>query len=101
AGLIPGRSYDYASTCGGCSAGCGLLVRNRDGRPIKLEGNPDHPLSRGGLCAVGQASLLGFYDEHRLRNPFEGSQPVEWQYVDQEMTRRLEAIRTQKGEVRF
>ena len=62
----PARSYHYASTCGGCSAGCGLLVKNRDGRPIKLEGNPEHPLSRGGLCAAGQASLLGLYDQQPL-----------------------------------
>src|ERR1700674_6094656 len=67
--IIPGRSYAYASTCSGCSAGCGLLVKNRDGRPIKLEGNPEHPLSRGGLCAAGQAFLLGVYDRHRLRQP--------------------------------
>ncbi len=101
AGLIPGRSYDYASTCGGCSAGCGLLVRNRDGRPIKLEGNPDHPLSRGGLCAAGQASLLGLYDQQRLAKPQTGGQPGEWQDVDQEVVRRLEDVRRTKGAVRF
>jgi molybdopterin-containing oxidoreductase family iron-sulfur binding subunit len=101
AGLIPGRSYDYASTCGGCSAGCGLLVRNRDGRPIKLEGNPDHPLSRGGLCAAGQASLLGLYDQQRLATPLVGRKPSEWQDVDQEVVRQLEAIRRTKGAVRF
>jgi MoCo/4Fe-4S cofactor protein with predicted Tat translocation signal len=55
--ITPGRAYYYASTCGGCSAGCGLLVKDRDGRPIKLEGSPDHPVSHGGLCAVGQASI--------------------------------------------
>ena len=101
AGLIPGRSYDYASTCGGCSAGCGLLVRNHDGRPIKLEGNPDHPLSRGGLCAAGQASLLGLYDQQRLAKPLTGGQPGEWQDVDEEMVHRLEGIRQTKGAVRF
>ena len=77
-GIVPGKSYQYASTCGGCSAGCGMLVKNRDGRPIKLEGNPDHPLSRGGLCAAGQASLLGLYDQQRLTGPLQGSQPAEW-----------------------
>ena len=81
--ITPGRSYDYASTCGGCSAGCGLLVKNRDGRPIKLEGNPEHPLSRGGLCAAGQASLLGLYDQQRLQHPLQGGQPAEWAEVDQ------------------
>jgi molybdopterin-containing oxidoreductase family iron-sulfur binding subunit len=99
--LIPGRSYHYASTCGGCSAGCGLLVKNRDGRPIKLEGNPDHPLSRGGLCAVGQASLLGLYDQQRLRHPLQGSQVAAWSEVDQAIARQLNTVRTEKGAVRF
>jgi hypothetical protein len=46
--LVPGSTYGIATTCGACSASCGVLARCRDGRPIKLEGNPDHPLSRGG-----------------------------------------------------
>jgi molybdopterin-containing oxidoreductase family iron-sulfur binding subunit len=99
--ITPGRSYEYASTCGACSAGCGLLVKNRDGRPIKLEGNPDHPLSSGGLCAVGQASLLGLYDQQRLQHPFQGNRPAQWLDVDQAIGRQLEAIRKQKGAVRF
>src|SRR5690242_5763466 len=61
-GIIPGRSVTYATTCDACTAGCGVLAKVRDGRPIKLEGDPNHPLSRGGLCAVGQASILGLYD---------------------------------------
>jgi molybdopterin-containing oxidoreductase family iron-sulfur binding subunit len=99
--IIPGRSYQYASTCGGCSAGCGLLIKNRDGRPIKLEGNPDHPLSRGGLCAAGQASLLGLYDQHRLHQPLQAGQPAEWAAVDDAIRLQLDAIRKRKGAVRF
>ena len=34
--VVPGRSLNYASTCGSCNAGCGILVKTRDGRPIKL-----------------------------------------------------------------
>src|SRR6516164_7359988 len=81
-GIIPGRVYDYASTCGGCRAGCGLLARVRDGRPVKLEGNPEHPLSRGGLCAVGQASLLGLYDSLRLQHPLHQGRQATWPEVD-------------------
>jgi molybdopterin-containing oxidoreductase family iron-sulfur binding subunit len=99
--ILPGRSYLYASTCGGCSAGCGLLVKNRDGRPIKLEGNPDHPLSRGGLCAAGQASLLGLYDQKRLFSPMQEGKPAEWDQVDRAIVLQLEAIRKQKAAVRF
>jgi molybdopterin-containing oxidoreductase family iron-sulfur binding subunit len=100
-GLVPGRTYQYAATCGACSAGCGLLVHNRDGRPIKLEGDPDHPLSRGGLCAAGQASLLGLYDRLRLQQPLRDGQPAGWEEVDSAIRSRLETIRKQGGAVRF
>jgi molybdopterin-containing oxidoreductase family iron-sulfur binding subunit len=100
-GFLAGRSYDYASTCSGCSAGCGLMIKNRDGRPIKLEGNPEHPLSRGGLCAAGQAAVLGLYDQQRLQHPVQAGKPAEWSEVDQAIGRQLDAIRKQKGAVRF
>lgn len=100
-GIIPGRAYEYASTCGGCRAGCGLLAKVRDGRPIKLEGNPQHPLSRGGLCAVGQASLLGLYDQQRLQEPRSAGRAADWPTVDEAIRTRLEDIRKDGGAVRF
>src|SRR5215469_7246354 len=51
-GLVAGRAQYYSSTCAACTAGCGLLVKVRDGWPIKLEGNPDQPIGRGATCAV-------------------------------------------------
>src|SRR5262249_8592299 len=51
--MVPGVPNWYATTCGGCPAGCGLLVKTRDGRPIKIEGNADSPIFGGGTCAVG------------------------------------------------
>jgi len=99
--IIPGVARYYASTCGGCAAGCGLLVKNRDGRPIKLEGNPDHPLSRGGLCAVGQASVLGLYDSQRLRHPLKDGARTTWSETDTAITARLAEIRARGGRVRF
>ena len=65
----PGVSTYYATTCRECSAGCGLLVETRDGRAIKAEGNPDHPVNRGALCARGQAGLQGLYNPDRFRGP--------------------------------
>ena len=100
-GLIPGRSYDYASTCAACPAGCGVLVKVRDGRPIKLEGNPDHPLSRGGLCAVGQASILGLYDSLRLRRPMAAQKVATWEAVDRDIMARLDEVRRRGGAVRL
>ena len=86
---VPGRSLYYASTCGGCSAGCGLLVKVRDGRPIKLEGNPVHALSQGATCAVGQASILGLYDSLRLKQPLVGGKPAGWDEVDRAIAEQL------------
>ena len=59
---VPGVSNYYATTCRECSAGCGVIAETRDGRAIKLEGNPSHPLNRGALCAQGQAALQGLYN---------------------------------------
>ncbi|MGH3054635.1 MAG: molybdopterin-dependent oxidoreductase, partial [Gaiellaceae bacterium] len=67
--ILPGVPYWYASTCRECPAGCGTLVKAREGRVIKIEGNPAQPLSRGGLCARGQAGLQGLYDPDRIRTP--------------------------------
>ena len=55
--IVPGIADHYASTCQECPAGCGLLVKTREGRPIKLDGNPKHPINKGSLCARGQASI--------------------------------------------
>ena len=53
---VPGVSTYYATLCRECSAGCGVIAETRDGRVIKLEGNPDHPLNRGALCARGKSA---------------------------------------------
>jgi Fe-S-cluster-containing dehydrogenase component/NADH dehydrogenase/NADH:ubiquinone oxidoreductase subunit G len=66
---VPGVSTYYATTCRECSAGCGLIIETRDGRAIKAEGNPDHPVNRGALCARGQAGLQGLYNPDRYRGP--------------------------------
>ncbi len=92
-GSIVGLARHYASTCGGCAAACGVLVKTRDGRPIKLEGNPDHPLSRGGLCAVGQAEVLGLYDSQRLREPKLDGDSADWQAVDRRVREQLTAAK--------
>src|SRR3954464_14937535 len=66
---VPGVSTYFATTCRECAAGCGLIAETRDGRAIKLEGNPTHPVNHGALCARGQASLQGLYNPDRYRHP--------------------------------
>jgi anaerobic selenocysteine-containing dehydrogenase/Fe-S-cluster-containing dehydrogenase component len=64
---VPGVATWYASSCGECPAGCGTRVRTREGRAVKIEGNPEHPINRGRLCIRGQAALQGLYNPDRLR----------------------------------
>lgn len=98
--ITPGKAYWYASTCRGCTAGCGILVKNRDGRPIKVEGNPEHPISQGGVCAVGQAMVLGVYDSKRLTGPVLEGRSSDWQSIDRVVSEKLDTIRRTKGAVR-
>lgn len=83
--VMPGTALWYASTCEGCSARCGLLLKTRDGRPIKVEGNDEHPVSRGGVCAVGQASVLSLYDASRARFPTKTNGRISWADLDAEV----------------
>jgi molybdopterin-containing oxidoreductase family iron-sulfur binding subunit len=89
--VTPGVATWYATTCGGCSAACGLLVKTRDGRPIKVEGNPDSSLSGGGTCAVGQATVLSLYDEARLPGPRWAGRSTTWGEIDTRIIERLTA----------
>ena len=66
---VPGVSQYYATTCRECASACGVMAEVRDGRPIKLEGNPDHPLNRGAICATGLSAVQGLYNPDRFRSP--------------------------------
>ena len=99
--LTPGVASWYASTCAGCSAGCGVLVKTRDGRPIKLEGNPEHPVSKGGLCSVAHAMVFGLYDSERLKTPLLGGKESDWKTIDAQIKQKLDSIKQSGGKVRF
>ena len=66
---VPGVATYYATTCRECAAACGVIAVTLNGRTIKLEGNPDHPTSRGAICARGQSALQALYNPDRLRTP--------------------------------
>jgi len=90
--LTPGSALWYASVCGACPAKCGLVVKSRDGRPIKMEGNPAHPVSQGGVCATGQAAVLGLYDANRARGPSQTSWTISWEEVDRQTREALNNV---------
>ncbi|HNA84793.1 MAG TPA: molybdopterin-dependent oxidoreductase [Nitrospira sp.] len=102
--IIPGVAEWYASTCGECDAGCGIIVKVMEGRAKKIEGNPLHPVNQGKLCAQGQAALQRLYNPDRLRGPVlrtgaEADQrftPVSW---DEGLHQLADQIRHAKGPV--
>jgi len=73
--ISPGVPVYYASTCRECPAACGLHVKTLEGRPIKLEGNPEHPINQGALCARGQTSIGRTYHPDRFQGPMLRSGP--------------------------
>jgi anaerobic selenocysteine-containing dehydrogenase len=66
-----GLSTYYATTCRECAAGCGLIVRTYQGRALKVEGNPNHPVNRGKTCSRGQVTLQGLYNPDRIQGPIQ------------------------------
>jgi len=97
--LVPGNSVFYASACAGCPAQCGVLLKARDGRPIKVEGNPEHPWSRGGLCAAGQASVLALYDASRARSPTLAGRPLTWAALDKGVLAGLQSATISRAKI--
>ncbi len=78
-GQVPGIATWYATTCRECAAGCGLHAKVREGRVIKLEGNPESPVNNGRLCSRGQAALQGLYNPDRVTDPMARTPNGDWQ----------------------
>ena len=75
---VPGLARHYRTICRECPASCGVTARVREGRVVKLEGNPEHPLSQGALCPRGQATIEGLYSPDRLGAPHAATGQLGW-----------------------
>jgi MoCo/4Fe-4S cofactor protein with predicted Tat translocation signal len=75
---IPGKPYYYSSVFSLNGEAMGVLVETHDGRPTKIDGNPDHPYSQGAANALAHASLLNLYDPDRSTNVLNGAQKSTW-----------------------
>ncbi len=94
----PGIANWYASTYFEGGDYNSVLVKTREGRPIKLEGNPLSPITKGGLSARAQASVLSLYDTNRLSFSHESRQSQKaGSTIDSEITGRLASGNRQSG----
>ena len=119
--LVPGIATWKPSVCSLCSAGCGLLVRVMQGEAEvvrrgqrgvikmglakKLEGNPQHPVNQGKLCARGQAGLQVLYHPDRITHPIKRTGPrgsgefqqITWEDALHELGAHLGALRASQS----
>ena len=99
--VLPGTPNYYASSCKGCSQACGVLIKTREGRPIKIDGNPDHPISKGKICAKGQSSIFDLYDPERLTDPTIGKRKALWTDLDNAVINKLNAAQSSGKQIAF
>jgi len=94
-----------ASNCRGCHGGCGVLVYVRDGRIIKIEGDPDHPVNHGTMCSKGLAFIQLVYHPDRLKYPLkraaakgEGKwQRITWDEALDTIADKLKQVKAEYG----
>jgi len=89
-GEIPGVPRYYASTLVRYPGSLPILATTREGRPVKLEGNPEHPASKGTLGVFGQAATLDLYDPDRQQTPRLKGKVISWGEADREVRSQLE-----------
>lgn len=80
--ITPGVPNYYASTFVDGGEYCAVIIKTRDGRPIKLEGNELSSVTKGGTSARVQAAVLNLYDKARIRHPYADSKEATFDAID-------------------
>jgi Fe-S-cluster-containing dehydrogenase component len=95
--IVPGRPLFYATAhvLGGYARG--VLAESHEGRPTKIEGNPDHPASLGGTDVFGQASILTLYDPNRAKVITNDGRPRTWVDLVRTIQADLTGLRNNQG----
>ncbi len=95
--IIPGKPLYFATamTLGGVATG--LLAKSNEGRPTKIEGNPEHPGSLGATDVLAQASLLNMYDPDRSKEVTYRGEPKTWQGFMTELRAKVDENRADGG----
>ena len=96
-GVVPGKPLFFATTMTMGGDAVGLLVESHTGRPTKIEGNPDHPASRGGTSIFHQASILTLYDPDRAQTPTYLGNTKSWPEVLDVIRPKMTELRAKRG----
>ncbi len=99
--LEPGVPNYYASTYSLGGDYCSIVIKTREGRPIKIQGNKLSHFSKGGTSAQVEASILSLYDKERITGPLLDGEKSEWEVVDAEIIKQLKEIANQNGQIRI
>ena len=97
--ITPGKASYYATEFYDGHDYCGILVKTRDGRPIKIEGNSLSPFNGEGTTARIQSSVLSLYDDARLKSPSISGKEATWDEIDGEISAELQRINSEGGRV--
>ncbi len=95
--IVPGVASFYATAIASRGEALGLLVESHEGRPTKVEGNPDHPASLGATDIAGQASILELYDIDRSQAPSKGGKRESFEPFESALKSKLVAADANKG----
>lgn len=98
---FPTISDYYASTYIDGGDYASVLVETREGRPIKIEGNPQSGVTFGGTTPRVQASVLSLYDNDKLKGPKRGDADIDWTTADREIANQLASIANRGGAIRL
>src|SRR6185312_14982828 len=91
--IVPGMPLFFATAMPINGFAHGVLAESHEGRPTKIEGNPDHPASLGATNVLMQGSVLQLYDPERLKNVLRAGIVSAWDTFNQELMTRLQQKR--------
>jgi MoCo/4Fe-4S cofactor protein with predicted Tat translocation signal len=99
--LDPSIANYYASSYVNGGDYASIVVKTREGRPIKIEGNALSTVTRGGVSAQVEASVLSLYDNSRLRGPLAAGKKISWEDLDSQVIAKLNEIAGKGGQIRI
>ena len=99
--IDPSIANYYASTYVNGGDYCSIVVKTREGRPIKIDGNSLSSVSKGGTSAQVEASVLSLYDNDRLRGPKSGKDKLAWEDLDKQVIAKLGEISGKGAQIRI